>query len=255
MHPKRVKQILGQVVVDNNFGPKEYFNDKTCQILEYIESSSVWPEDILDQDIRLLSLFPLVEFQKMKITDEQKAELNPDKCWLSLILEEGGTKKVLLEAKVTLLKEGEDLVPKDRIPKFLKIIESVENPQSRLNSILSKFNSRKDELIISHNDFWRMNILKDKKNPETYHLIDFDLSCYNAIGSDLANLMMVNATPFDLKELKFKFEPENLPIEEEIKELIKGYLVLLSDQASEYKGKAFIQKLREGEFDSFVDKA
>jgi len=151
-------------------------------------------------------LFPLAEFSKMKVSEDLKLKLNHDKCWMSMVLDSGFMDE-LLSAKAILMSVGSQNVNEDKIAPMLKIIENVENPESLFNQIRSSFDNRHEEQIMSHNDFYHLNILKSHHSNEKFFLVDFEFSCYNVIGWDITNMICENLVVFDARKSCFNFSP------------------------------------------------
>ena len=92
---------------------------------------------------------------------------------------------------------------------MLTHIENAINPESQFNNLLDKFEARKDEIVYSHNDFHSSNILKSAENPEKFYAIDFDYSCFNILGHDIAHLISFDVNPQKTENPEdiFKYHP------------------------------------------------
>ena len=122
---------------------------------------------------------------------------------------------------------------------------------------MKKFESREEDLVLSHNDFHAGNILKCSKDQDKFHLVDFDFSCINILGWDLANIVAWHMMPYNVakREDAFTYSPQNYLSDENLREQIKAYLILLSDNWIKETGMEFIVKLREGAYDNCLDSA
>ena len=131
----------------------------------------------------------------------------------------------------------------------------MENKDSLFNKLYDKFESRKDEIVYSHNDFHTNNILKASSNHERFYIVDFDFSCFNILGYDIAYLINSELTPQKTEKPEdiLLFRPDLKPSDEDLKELLKAYLILLSGNEISETGIAFVSKLREGKYDSYLD--
>ena len=256
LNPPHIVLITEEIIRDNNYGPKEYFKDHSCLILEYIENTKISQAEGLLQDTKLLFLFPLTEFSKMKISEQQRANLNTDKSMIRLFLDHS-VRNSLLEVKDKLVKgELDDLnVTHDKVPQLLEYIEEMENPESKFNTLLTKFESRKEDMILGHNDFHTGNLIKCAKNAEKFYLVDYEFSCMNILGWDLTNIICMDLIPHHVEkeEDMFIYSPQSLPSPENLREILKAYLLLLSDAKIEETGMDFIAKLRDGSYNDYVN--
>ena len=250
--PPQIQLIVEEVIRSNNFGAKLYYKDKNCLVEEYLIAEQLSIEEILEQDTRILSLFPLAKFSKMKVSEDQRLKLNHNKCWMSLVLDSGFMDE-LLSAKNILKNEGSENVNEDKIQKMLDVIENVESPGSLFNQIRANLDSRYENQILSHNDFYNLNILRNLENQEKLVLVDFEFSCYNVIGWDITNMVCENLVIYDSAQNIYNFAPENIPKTKNLEEIMKAFLVLRSDYNIQEQGKEFIKRLREGAYDNLVD--
>ena len=251
--PSQVMPVVREIMKDNNFGAKQFYMDSRLELEEVLDASPLTKEDTLDQDQRILTLFPLAEFAKMELSDAQKQVMNTDKTWASFLLE-SGIKERLLEAREVLKNEGCEYINGSDIPKLISLIDSVEDENSKFNQLRKKFDSRKENLVLSHNDYHCMNILRHKEDSEKLYLVDFEQSAYNPIGYDIARLLNSNLMVYNHEAGRLVWTPDNMPDKEEVRELLKAFLILIGDKKVEERPTQFIQNLRNGVHDNNFDR-
>ena len=243
-----VRDILN----DNNLWARQLFRDSRIEIEEVLNAVPLTDSETNTQDGRIRTLFPLAELAKVKLSEAQKQAMNTDKTWATLILE-NGIKERLLEAREVLKAEGCKYMKSQDIPKCISLIDSIEDENSYYNKLRRKFDSRKENLILSHNDFWHMNILKDNEDSEKLYLVDFEQSAFNPIGYDTAKMINVSIMVYDQEKGERVPNFEKMPSEEELREILKAFLILLGDKKIEETPTQFIQNLRNNVYDNDFD--
>lgn len=137
---------------------------------------------------------------------------------------------------------------------YLECMEELSS--SSFKTLLAKHNGPSSTKVFGHNDFYFLNIIQSSLNPDQMTLIDYEMSCVNVLGWDLAHAVVELTTYYDQKNGSFKEQFEGgFPSHQQIQELIKGYLVLFNSSDAPFelpRGKDFIGRLRKGEFDHLV---
>jgi len=147
----------------------------------------------------------------------------------------------------------EGTIPDDIIDLANRII-NIETTSDLLKSLRNKYNSGFAELILCHNDFYYMNLMRDHADADKYHLIDYEFGCVNPFGWDIANMLVENMSVFNKESNRFELKLENFPSRKEIVELVKAFSVRFYSQEDLPTGRDFLVALRNGEYDSQVDK-
>ena len=122
---------------------------------------------------------------------------------------------------------------------------------SLLKNLLEKHNKAKEDLILCHNDFYHLNIIR---NPDDrYFLIDYEYSCINPYGWDIANILTENTLCFNEDDFCFDVKVEHFPSYDDIFEMLKVFTIHYKSQVKLGDDPEFIKKMRSGEFDCLVN--
>ena len=245
--------IICKIVKENSFGPTQYHEDEDVIIEEYIPSEVLSIHDILSNHYILKSVEQAVLYNNQTIKPEYRVLLNHDApLYLDLV------KRGLLEDACSIIRINLDSTSDPlRKAQLQEVFDCVGNPevQNHIHQLATKFNKN---LVLGHNDFYRLNLLKSTKT-ETLTLIDYEYSGFNPMGWDLANFFCERCLCYDEEKNKFALDL-NLPRTKQRTVFFKYYLLktLVHKQPTcelelDLNNEHLLMDLASDRYDQFVD--
>lgn len=245
--------VICKIVKDNAFGPKQYHEDEDVIIEEFIPSEVLNIHDILSNHYIFKSIDQAVLFNNLAIKPEHRALLNHDApLYLDLV------KRGLLTESTSIIRSNlESTSDPIRKAQLQEVFDCVANPdvQQYIYELATKFNKN---LVLGHNDFYRLNLLKSTKT-DALTLIDYEYSGFNPIGWDLANFFCERCLCYDEEKNKFALDI-NLPRTKQRTVFFKYYLLKTlvvtqppGDLELDLNSEHLLADLASDRFDQFVD--
>jgi len=201
-------------------GPSYYGGDMTYRLEEYCDSTVLTPSDVGIKSIRR-------GITKALATLHQADVEGLDKTPMSLrILEDGYMKKIVTEKARKRIYTAEE-------EGWLKEILSLVSDEE-INFWKEVLVREKNSVVFSHNDLHALNILVlDKK--EQIKLVDYEYSCYNYRGYDIANFLNESTMDYTISEYPYYTLDLNKALnEEDLEDFISYYLFF-----SKFAGASF----------------
>lgn len=201
-------------------GPAHYGGDSDVRLEEFYESRALKPSEVNNKHIRRGVAKSLAKLHKAKIEglDENPMLLKVlEERTLTKVVEEKAAKDIYSTVEQKWLNEILSLTSDDEIY-FLKEIL----PRGR-NSI-----------VFSHNDLHSQNILLEEKSQKIM-LIDYEYSCYNYRGYDIANFF--NESTIDYNNPEYPYYHLDLgkyPSDYDLIDFIKYYLFFFKFEESNF---------------------
>lgn len=137
------------------------------------------------------------------------------------------------------------------ITRMLEIMVKEFEKDTLLHQLLKKHNNAKDDLILCHNDFYHLNIIRS--SDDKFYVIDYEYSCVNPFGWDIANILTENTVSFNDSEFNFQLKYKEFPSYDDIYEMVKAFTIHYKSDKKLAEGDEFIKKMRIGEYDYLVN--
>ena len=212
------REVL-QHLIKVEYGAKIYFSshEKGYEIQECRPGSCLNPALFKDEKLMAELVQEIARFEeKMNtISNEPNGSLNTKNQVLD-ILDHGIDTSLRNEYKRLIELDRIDEGVKQRLTQIMEIFDSEDTRR-----ILDEASRDNYPFIMSHADLNIFNILFDEKSTK-FTLLDFEYSCFNPIGYDLAYFIMGVIHNFGHPEAYFR--PENFPDEEKLGKLVDAYL-------------------------------
>jgi len=241
----RYEEKIKKIIKQNQFGPTPIFEDEDLVIEEYLEGVTLNAEDLHSHDTKLNLMEPLALYSKM---DYSKEELNK-KIILSEMIEKGLLDMVEREIDVLV---STPYISRSLISLARKLVKEIKEDEY-LERLLEKHNTT-TELILCHNDFYHLNIIK-QSNPGKIKIIDYEYSCVNPFGWDIANLITENVILYDKDSENFVLRKEGFPSYDEVYEMVKAFTIRFKSNDIQEEGANYLAKLKAGKYDTVCSQA
>jgi len=205
-------------------GPSYYGGNKTFRLEEFFDSRVLEPSEVSNKIIRRGVAKALAALHQADLE-------GLDKTPMSLkVLEEGSMMKHVLEKT-----RKEDFTTEEQgwLQEILSLIGNDE-----INFLKDMLAREKSSVVFSHNDLHARNILLLDKSSQV-KLVDYEYSCYNYRGYDLANFLNESAIDYTSSDYPYyTLNMENTLSKGDLEDFVKYHLFF-----SKFAGASFDEKL------------
>lgn len=196
----------------SHYGPKIYYEDDTWTIEEKVIGHTLTPEDMSNDEVCLKIMEKAADYAN-KMKDMETKDLNKENIVIDLI-NRGIIEKIQEESSIIKQTHSKEL--SDVVEKVISLFYD-----EKIKKICESVNHENYEFLVTHGDLNPFNIMKNDLDGDMV-LLDYENSCFHAIGYDIAYVLMNRLSVF--KNNKMYFEEKRFHSEEFLRLLTKRYL-------------------------------
>jgi len=191
-------------------GPSYYGGNMTFRLEEFCDSRVLKPSEVGNKVIRRGVAKALAGLHQAEVEELDKTPMSLK------VLEEGSMMKHVME------KVRKDSFTPEEQGWLQEILSLVSNDEINfLKDVLAK---EKNSLVFSHNDLHALNILLLDKT-EQVKLVDYEYSCYNYRGYDIANFLNESAIDYTVSDYPYyTLNLDKALSKEALEDFVKYYL-------------------------------